>query len=58
MIAYGWKVIGLPLGLQLLEFEVKRNEDSDSPGGFKSNARCGHRRWRNGDRRVLDESSV
>jgi hypothetical protein len=36
MIAYGWKVIGLPIGLQLLDFEVKRNEGSDSPAGFKS----------------------
>jgi len=35
-IAYGWKVIGLPIGLQLLDFEVKRNEGSDSPAGFKS----------------------
>src|SRR5204863_421459 len=31
MIAYGWKVIGLPIGLELLDFEVKRNEGSDSP---------------------------
>jgi hypothetical protein len=36
MIAYGWKVIGLPIGLQLLDFEVKRNEGSDSAAGFKS----------------------
>ena len=36
MIAYGWEVIGLPIGLQLLDFEVKRNEGSDSPAGFKS----------------------
>jgi hypothetical protein len=36
MIAYGWKVIGLPIGLQLLDFEVKRNEGSDTPAGFKS----------------------
>jgi len=39
MIAYGWKVIGLPIGLQLLDFEVKRNEGSDSPAGFKSTLR-------------------
>jgi hypothetical protein len=38
-IAYGWKVIGLPIGLQLLDFEVKRNEGSDSPAGFKSTLR-------------------
>jgi hypothetical protein len=36
MIAYAWEVIGLPIGLQLLDFEVKRNEGSDSPAGFKS----------------------
>ncbi|PYJ22525.1 MAG: hypothetical protein DME99_05205 [Verrucomicrobia bacterium] len=39
MIAYGWRVIGLPIGLQLLDFEVKRNEGSDSPAGFKSSLR-------------------
>jgi hypothetical protein len=39
MIAYGWQVIGLPIGLQLLDFEVKRNEGSDSPAGFKSTLR-------------------
>jgi len=36
MIAYGWEVIGLPIGLQLLDFVVKRNEGTDSPAGFKS----------------------
>jgi hypothetical protein len=36
MIAYGWKVIELPVGLELLDFEVKRNEGSDSPASFKS----------------------
>src|SRR6266487_1069273 len=35
-IAYGWKVIPLPIALELLDFEVKRNEGSDSPAGFKS----------------------
>jgi hypothetical protein len=35
-VAYGWKVIGLPIGLELLDFEVKRNDGSDSPAGFKS----------------------
>src|SRR6266516_685028 len=39
MVAYGWKVIGLPIGLELLDFEVKRNEGSDSPAGFKSTLR-------------------
>src|SRR5213075_521518 len=36
MIAYGWKIIPLPIALELLDFEVKRNEGSDSPAGFKS----------------------
>ncbi len=36
MIAYGWKTVPLPIGLELLDFEVKRNEGSDSPAGFKS----------------------
>jgi hypothetical protein len=39
MIAYGWKTIALPIGLELLDFEVKRNEGSDSPAGFKSTLR-------------------
>ena len=37
--AYGWKQIPLPIGLELLEFEVQRNEGSDSPAGFKSTVR-------------------
>ena len=36
MVAYGWKTASLPIGLELLDFEVKRNEGSDSPAGFKS----------------------
>ena len=39
MIAYGWKTVPLPIGLELLDFEVKRNEGSDSPAGFKSTLR-------------------
>jgi hypothetical protein len=39
MIAYGWKTVSLPIGLELLDFEVKRNEGSDSPAGFKSTLR-------------------
>jgi hypothetical protein len=39
MIAYGFKTVPLPIGLELLEFEVKRNEGSDSPAGFKSTLR-------------------
>ncbi len=38
-VAYGWKQIPLPIGLELLEFEVKRNEGIDSPAGFKSTVR-------------------
>ena len=38
-IAYGWKVVPLPIALELLDFEVKRNEGSDSPAGFKSTLR-------------------
>jgi hypothetical protein len=39
MVAYGWKTVPLPIGLELLNFEVKRNEGSDSPAGFKSTLR-------------------
>jgi hypothetical protein len=39
MIAYGWKTIPLPIGLELTEFEVQRNEGNDSPAGFKSTLR-------------------
>jgi hypothetical protein len=39
MVAYGWKIVSLPIGLELLNFEVKRNEGSDSPAGFKSTLR-------------------
>jgi hypothetical protein len=39
MIAYGWKTVYLPIGLELRDFEVKRNEGSDSPAGFKSTLR-------------------
>jgi hypothetical protein len=35
-VAYGWKQIPLPIALELMEFEVQRNEGSDSPAGFKS----------------------
>src|SRR6266568_2553488 len=34
LVAYGWKTVSLPIGLELLNFEVKRNEGSDSPAGF------------------------
>jgi hypothetical protein len=39
MVSYGFKGIPLPIGLELLDFEVKRNEGSDSPAGFKSSLR-------------------
>jgi hypothetical protein len=39
MVAYGWKTLPLPIGLELVDFEVKRNEGSDSPAGFKSTLR-------------------
>lgn len=35
-VAYGWKQEQLPIALELMEFEVQRNEGSDSPAGFKS----------------------
>jgi hypothetical protein len=38
-ITYGFKTIPLPIGLELLHFEVKREEGSDSPAGFKSTLR-------------------
>ena len=38
-VAYGWKQIPLPIALELMEFEVQRNEGSDSPAGFKSTVR-------------------
>ena len=38
-ISYGWKSIPLPIALELLGFEVTRNEGSDAPAGFKSTLR-------------------
>src|SRR5439155_2713480 len=38
-LAYGWKQILLPVALELLDFEVQRNEGTDSPAGFKSTVR-------------------
>ncbi len=38
-IGYGFKTIPLPIGLELVDFEVKRNEGSDTPAGFKSTLR-------------------
>jgi hypothetical protein len=39
LVTYGFRQIPLPVGLELLDFEVKRNEGSDSPAGFKSTLR-------------------
>jgi hypothetical protein len=36
MVAFGFRQVPLPIGLELLDFEVKRNEGSDTPAGFKS----------------------
>ena len=38
-VAFGWKQQQLPIALELLDFEVQRNEGSDSPAGFKSTVR-------------------
>jgi hypothetical protein len=38
-VAYGWQQIPLPIALELVEFEVQRNEGIDSPAGFKSTVR-------------------
>ncbi len=38
-VAYGWKQTPLPIALELLDFEVQRNEGNDSPAGFKSTVR-------------------
>ena len=38
-VAYGWAQSPLPIALELTEFEVQRNEGSDSPAGFKSTVR-------------------
>lgn len=36
LIGYGFRQVPLPISLKLQEFEVERNEGSDSPAGFKS----------------------
>ncbi len=38
-VTFGWKQQSLPIALELLDFEVQRNEGSDSPAGFKSTVR-------------------
>jgi hypothetical protein len=39
LVSYGWRQHQLPIALELLDFEVQRNEGSDSPAGFKSTVR-------------------
>jgi hypothetical protein len=38
-ISYGWRSTPLPIAIELLDFEVARNEGSDAPAGFKSTLR-------------------
>ena len=38
-VAYGWRQLPLPIGLELMDFEVQRNEGTESPAGFKSTVR-------------------
>ena len=38
-VTYGFRQQQLPIALELLDFEVQRNEGSDSPAGFKSTVR-------------------
>ena len=38
-VAFGWRQQPLPIALELLDFQVQRNEGSDSPAGFKSTVR-------------------
>jgi len=38
-ISYGWRSMPLPIALELLDFEVTRNEGNDAPAGFKSTLR-------------------
>jgi hypothetical protein len=39
-VAFGFRAIPLPIALELLDFEVARNEGSDAPAGFKSTLRA------------------
>ncbi len=36
-LSYGYRVEQLPIGLQLTDFHVERDEGNDNPAGFKSN---------------------
>jgi len=46
-VSFGWKQYQLPIGLELLDFEVERNEGSDTPAGFKSTVRVTDREGKN-----------
>src|SRR5205085_1520118 len=35
-VSYGWRALPLPIALELLDFQVTRNEGSAAPAGFKS----------------------
>ena len=39
LFTYGYRLEPLPIGLELMNFEVERNEGNDSPAGFKSTVR-------------------
>ena len=39
LFTYGYRLEPLPIGLELINFEVERNEGNDSPAGFKSTVR-------------------
>ena len=54
-VAYGWKQIPLPIALELMEFEVQRNEGNDSPAGFKSTVRVTNLGGPDRHRPMLDE---
>ena len=59
---FRWLLAGnsmpLPIALELLDFEVQRNEGSDSPAGFKSTCPRDRSRRRHGHRAMLDEQSL
>jgi hypothetical protein len=38
-VAFGFNALPLPIALELLEFDVARNEGNDAPAGFKSTLR-------------------
>jgi hypothetical protein len=46
-VTYGFRQQQLPIALELLDFEVERNEGTDSPASFKSTVRVTDREGRN-----------